>query len=287
MVGPYINLKYTTKDGDGQFKGTEIFFYKPMTLTAYHPFVGEEGKVPGLDGIIEANTRPENQEPDKQPDIDFLWDSKTGVDKKDFSASDPNVSFTFAHKMSKLSFTFLSSEPFYDENDRSIMLSDGVDVRTMVSYEIEGLGVEGTFNTADGVCAINDTREGITITCEKITVDNEVNKYDYEREFSPLIVFPQKKPDDKNFILHITTDELKEEGSPTQSYKCALQFTDNEIKPGCHYKFTIKVTRLGLIVGKLTIEPWVLESEKFIIATIDGDQGFKEQSAETPATGNQ
>lgn len=209
------------------------------------------------------------------------------MDKKDFSASDPNVKFTFAHKMSMLSFTFLSSEPFYDENDRSIKLSDGVDVRTMVSYEIEGLGVEGTFNTIDGVCAINDTREGITITCEKITVDNEVNKYDYKREFSPLIVFPQKKPDGKNFILHITTDELKEEGSPTQSYKCALQFTDNEIKPGCHYKFTIKVTRLGLIVGKLTIEPWVLESEKFIIATIDGDPGFKEQSAETPAAGNQ
>lgn len=87
---------------------------------------------------------------------------------------------------------------------------------------------------------------------------------------SPLIVFPQKKPADDDFVLHITTDELSE-GSPEQNYKCVLRFTDDEIKPGYHYKFTIMVSRRALIIGNLTIEPWNA-SEKFMIATIDGDE---------------
>lgn len=275
VAWPYINVKYTTVDGDGKFKGQELFFYKPMVLTAYYPFTGTGGTAPGTDGIITANTRPENQESGKQPLIDFLWDSQTG-----FTATDPNVNFTFAHKMSKITFTFQSSRPFYDENDPTLMLSDGVDVRTMVSYQIEGLGVEGTFNTATGVCALDESkdREGITINFNKLPIpENEDKdiKYTFKREFSPIIVFPQDKPDGKNFILHITTDELKE-GQPTQKYRCALQFTDGKnvtdgaIKPGNHYNFTIKVTRMGLIVGNLQIEPWV-ESDKYIVATIDGD----------------
>lgn len=113
--GPYINVKYTTENGDGIFTGKDLFFYTPMTLTAYYPFTGEEDKVPGVGGIIKVNTLPENQTKENQPEIDFLWDSKTGVDKKDFSVTKPEVKFTFAHKMSKVSFTFLSSDPVYDK----------------------------------------------------------------------------------------------------------------------------------------------------------------------------
>lgn len=267
VAGPYINVPYTTEKGDGNFTGkTPLFFYKPMTLTAYYPFTGEEDKAPG---IITAKTGVENQSKENQPKIDFLWDSKTGVNKQDFSVGNPNVNFIFAYKMSKITFTFQGSEPVYDEEDPSVMLWDGVDVRTMVSYNIEGLGIEGTFNTATGVCAINDKRAGLTIDFEKETKEVE-DKYKYKREFPSLIVFPQSKPDDKNIILHITTDELKE-GQPKQHYKCALIFTDDEIKSGYHYNFTIQVTRRGLIVGNLKIDQWVAEN-KFIVATIDGNE---------------
>lgn len=281
--GPYINVPYTTENGDGTFKGTPIFFYKPMTLTAYYPFTGEEKKLPGTNGVIDANTGPENQTEENRPKIDFLWDSKTGVDKKDFSAENPNVNFKFAHKMSKLTFKFQGSEPAYD--DKGIMVSDGVDVRTMVSYRIEGLGIDGTFDTATGDCNLtaDSERAGLTIEFEKepIGKDEYGNyKYNYQstREFPSLIVFPQTKPKDTDFILHITTDEL-EEGQPEQNYKCTLKFTDEGIKPGNHYNFTIKVTRRGLIVGELEIKPWE-ETEKFIIATIDGEEKFEEQPAE-------
>lgn len=38
------------------------------------------------------------------------------------------------------------------------------------------------------------------------------------------------------------------------------------------------VTRRGLIVGDLTIEPWVV-SEKFMIATVDGEEQYKPTGA--------
>lgn len=147
MAGPYINLEYTTKDGDGKFEGTDLFFYKPMTLTAYYPFTGDEGTAPGTNGLIEASVRPENQTAAKQTGFDFLWDSQTG-----FTAKNPYVNFTFAHKMSKVTFTFQSSDPVFDE-ETNVQLSEGVDVSTLVRYTISGLGLEGTFNTATGVCA--------------------------------------------------------------------------------------------------------------------------------------
>lgn len=266
--GPYINVEYTTEAGDGKFEGEDLFFYKPMTLTAYYPYSGSKDNAPG---IISAETSAEFQTDDKQPKIDFLWDTKTGVDQKDFSAANPNVNFTFAHKMSKISFTFQSSDPMYDPNNPTHMVSDGVDVATMISYSIEGLGVKGTFDTASGVCALDESegRQGIEIKFSKVETDEKMK----ERTFPSLIVFPQKKPSD-GFILHITTDELNKQGY-NQTYKCALRFTDDELKPGCHYIFTIKVTKVGLIVGNLTIAPWS-EEEKFIIATIDGEPEFND-----------
>lgn len=276
VTRPYINLKYTTEEGTTEeshvkFTGTPIFFYKPLTLTAYYPFTGNEGTAPGTDGIIKnIRTIQDNQSAANQPKIDFLWDSKTGVKTEgkeaDFSVSNPNVNFTFAHKMSKLSFTFLSSEPVYKDDEKTIKISDGVDVNKMISYKIEGLGVDGTFDTNTGVCALveNADRDGLEINFEMETEKME------KRTFDPLIVFPQTN--ENGYTLKITTNELNDPNN-LQHYKCSLTFDGKEIVAGCHYNFTIKVTKVGLIVGDLKIETWTT-SEKFITATIDGDPGF-------------
>ena len=268
VVGPYTNLKYTTTNGDGIFTGkTQMFFYKPMVLTAYYPYAGTEGSVPGSDGIITANTSAGNQTAATQPKIDFLWDSKTNVGNADFSAGEPKVNFTFAHKMSKFTFKFLKSDPIYDKNNPDHMLSEGVDVADMISYKIDGLGVDGTFDTATGICAIDESkgRDGLTIEFPKGTIKNDVAQ-------PSLIVFPQVKPTDKNFTLLITTDELNH-SSTHQKYNCPLIFGPEGIKPGYHYTFTVQVTKIGLIVGQLDIEEWV-ESDRFLTATIDGDNPF-------------
>ncbi|MDE6287600.1 MAG: fimbrillin family protein, partial [Muribaculaceae bacterium] len=128
VAGPYINVKYTTAEGDENFDGAPLYFYKPMTLTAYYPFTGEEGTVPGNDGLITADTRPVNQTPENRPLIDFLWDSQN-----EFTAANPDVNFTFSHKMSKLTVSFIYGEK--------------VDVSDISAYEIIGLRHDGTFNT--------------------------------------------------------------------------------------------------------------------------------------------
>lgn len=260
---PYINVKYTTEDGDGNFTGRQIYFYKPMTLTAYYPFTGVQGKAPGVDGVIAASTVGENQTPKNQPKIDFLWDSQTG-----FKVADPNVYFKFYHKMSKITFTFQSSDPVYDQDD--VKLADGVNVRDMISYNIAGLGVEGTFNTVTGVCSIDESKhDGLEITFEK---ENDEMK---ERSFPSLIVFPQSLKDG-SVTLNITTDELNKPDA-LQHYHCNLSFSNGEIVAGYHYIYTVKVTKIGLIVGKMTVEPWVVEN-RYMTATIDGEKVFDEKN---------
>ena len=271
---PFINLKYTT-EGDGKFTGaTPIFFYKPMTLVAYYPYAGAEGTTPGTNGFITADTKIDNQSADNQPKIDFLWDARK--DKEDFSVANPNVKFCFSHMMSKLTFTFESSEETKDKN--GVVIAEGVDVSDMISYSIEGLGLVGTFDTATGVCAIDEDKEArstLTVDFPKQTVQNKVAQ-------PSLIVFPQTKPANDNFTLHITTDELghDEEGNllPHQKYKCVLPFNDQEIKPGYHYNFTIRVTKVGLIIGDMTISEWKSARDWSGTATIDGDIFKKENN---------
>lgn len=262
VVGPYINVEYTTLEGDGEFTGNKLFFYKPMTLTAYYPFTGEEGTAPGTDGVIESDTRPENQKPDKQLNIDYMWDSQSGI-----IAADPNVNFKFAHKMSKITFTFQSSPAIYDEFT-GIKLADKVEVSDMVSYGIEGLVLDGTFNTATGVCAVKND-----VTAETLDI-NVKNTVEHNVAVKPIILFPQTFSDG-SVKLHITSDELNDENS-LQHYNCPLSFSNGEIKPGYHYRYTIKVTKIGLIVGEMTVEPWV-EENRSLVATIDGNKAFENQ----------
>lgn len=248
-----------------------------MTLTAYYPFKGKEGTAPGTDGdgIIEANTGVANQATDMQPEIDFLWDSKTGIDKTDFSATDPEVKFTFAHKMSKITFAFQDSEEVRDPITDQL-IAGPVNVSDMVNYTIKGLVLDGTFNTANGVCAVKEDTASADLD---IDVEGTVT---HNTPLKPLIVFPQglKELDSgiKGVELHIYTNEDHNNTNSDlyQHYKCSLSFDDGEIKPGNHYVYTIKVTKIGLIVGKMTVQEWN-EVDRALVATIDGDDPFKEK----------
>lgn len=252
IAAPYTNVKYTTEDGLGNFEGKTLFFYKPMILTAYYPFTGEEGNAPGTNGIIESNTRIDNQKPKKQPDIDFLWDSQSG-----FTAAEPNINFKFSHRMSKVTFTFQSSDAVVIDG---ITIAGPVEVSDMVNYTLNGLVLDGTFNTATGECSVKSG-----VAAESLSVDVENVKDNVA--VLPLIIFPQTL-NGGTALLDIYTDELTNP-SVLQHYKCNLGFSNGEIKPGYHYKYTIRVTKMGLIIGKMTVEPWV-EEKRHTTATIDG-----------------
>ncbi|MDE5773623.1 MAG: fimbrillin family protein [Muribaculaceae bacterium] len=265
VIGPYFNVEYTTVKGDGIFTGDSLYFYKPMTLYAYYPFA-KTGDANGIDdnGIIKANTRTDNQRVKEQRLIDFLWASENG-----FTARNPKVDFTFTHQMSQLTFKFLNTsvgDPLHE-----------VLVENITAYELIGLGFDGSFNTYTGVCAINDPAVNDSIKIEKFK-DGSTPFYKnikHDEFLDPIIMFPQKPGNDK-VLLRLYLDELKGENHEhqLQTYTCTLTFGDGELKPGCNYKYTIRVSKVGLIVGEMSIEPWKVERDVKLTSTIDG--GFVE-----------
>ncbi|MDE6012267.1 MAG: fimbrillin family protein, partial [Prevotella sp.] len=216
-----VNMKYTT-GGNGKFTGPPMYFKNhidPMNLTAYYPYKGDEGTLPAL---IEASTGADNQTSDKQPEFDFLYASLENI-----TGSNPNVEFTFAHKMSKITFIF---------EDGNI----GTDVRKITSYQIDGLILEGTFNPATGVCAANNVApESLTMT----TTGVEKGK-----QLPSLIVFPQATAG--------KTVTMKIKDSEKQDYACTLNFGDDGIVAGNNYQYTIKVSKTGLTVNS-NITDWI------------------------------
>lgn len=233
VVGPFINVKYTTLDGNEKFTGNPLYFYKPMTLNAYYPFSGTEGTAPS---IIEVVTAAENQTAEKQPKIDFLYADHTSV-----SATAPNVNFTFAHKMSKLTFIFKKG-------------NDGADISKIKSYQIDGLVLRGTFDPTTGVCTLKDGATAETLSIALGETDKKIDA-DGLLTVPSLIIFPQTIVD--KVRLKITDSE-------EQDYACDLTFDGKPIEPGNNYRYTIKVTKTGLIIEKPTITNWTdqpLDSE--------------------------
>jgi len=214
----YVNMEYITKDADGKFTGTPMYFQDAqaeVTFTAYYPFTGTEGTAPG---IVENNTRAAQQTPENQPKIDYLWDSRTG--KK----GQPDIKFDFAHKMSKITMTFQDG--------------DGTQVNKIESYSFEGLVLEGTFNPATGEAKAKEmAAETLTLN-----VDNVISG----TARPSIIVYPQATKG--NVVLRIAKDG--------QTYKCDLAFAGGSLKAGTDYQYTIKLNKTGAEVTESKIHEW-------------------------------
>lgn len=214
----YVNMEYTTENGDGKFTGTPMYFQDAqaeVTFTAYYPFTGIEGTAPG---IVENNTRAEQQTPEKQPEFDYLWDSRVG--KK----GQPNINFEFAHKMSKITMTFQDGE--------------GTHVSKIESYSFDGLVLEGTFNPATGEAKAKE------MAAETLTL--KVNNVTSGTARPSIIVYPQATKG--NVVLHIVKDG--------QTYRCELVFAGGGLKAGTDYQYTITLNKTGAQVTGSTIHPW-------------------------------
>lgn len=218
----YLNIKYTTENGDGIFDGTTIYFrnkVSPETLIAYYPFSGTEGQAPS---VIEVSTGAERQTPDEQPKFDFLYAIKENV-----TGADPNVIFTFSHRMSKLTFIF--------ENG-----NDGTDVSKITSCEISGLILDGTFNPSTGDCLANATASTDVLSLPPTPKDDKM-------VLSPII-FPQT-------VGKVT---MKIKDSEAQEYSCDLKFNHNRLESGNNYLYTIIVNKTSLIVNPCEITEWTV-----------------------------
>lgn len=200
----YSNVEYATASGDGNFAPAgEAIFYQttdPVTFTAYYPYTADGGVIP-------ASTADQST----QPTFDFLWAQASG------SYATPDVHFTFAHRMARLNIAFTNG------ND--------VDL-TGLTFSIDGLVLDGTFDTATGEAksAENSTTETLTAT---LTTDSKAS----------LVVFPQ--------IADNLTVTATAEG---QTYVCDLSL--GKLAPGSSYTVNITISKTEMTVTDCTITPW-------------------------------
>lgn len=220
MSGRYTNVKYTTANGDGNFTGTPVYFQNTenVDFTAYYPFSGSEGTAAGT---IPNNTRAENQTVTNQKNIDYLF-----AEAKDANNNNANVSFTFSHKMSQITLTFV--------ND-----GDDTDISDITAYTISGLKMVGEFNTANG------TATATAENPEELTIGSISDLSGDEAEVAPVILYPQSAAD---VTLTVALGG--------QNYSCGLEIEDDELKAGNNYTFDITVSKTGLTVSQYSISGW-------------------------------
>lgn len=222
----YSNVEYTTTKGDGNFATSTPFYFPDVntekSFTAYYPYKATSEME---NGVITGSTAAENQTSANQPDIDYLW-----AGTQTATGGSPNVNFSFAHKMSKLTLKF--------QQGGDVTLSD------MKTYKLSSLVLEGTFNTTNGTAAAKT--EGTTATNLVMNVSNVTS----DDEFS-LILYPQTISEGLTLSVDVN-DNL--------SYKCKLKVNDGsdltQLEAGNNYTFTITVSKAGLTITNSTISDW-------------------------------
>ncbi|MDE5773624.1 MAG: fimbrillin family protein [Muribaculaceae bacterium] len=219
MSGRYANIKYSTENADGIFTGDPMYFRNKrdaVSISAYYPFTGTDGTSPG---VIDVSTGIERQTPAEQPKFDFLYARLDNV-----TGSAPDINLAFKHQMCKLTLIFRNG-------------NGGTDVSKINSYRIDGLVLDGSFNTATGECAAKNT-SAAPIEMTPAVAHNVRLPY--------LILFPQSV---EKVTVRITDTE-------EQEYSCELNFPDNRLVSGNHYVYTIVVKKTSLNVEQSTITDW-------------------------------
>lgn len=133
----------------------------------------------------------------------------------------------------------------------------------MVAYQVEGLVMDGTFDTTDGTCAIKaEAAEDLKVTFNKGFIKEDL------QPLAPLILFPQK-PQSGKVMLRVFSQEI--DGADDQKYVCALPIDAMGLEPGKSYNYTIQITKIGLNILTSTIENWDNDNNFNIFASIDGE----------------
>ena len=212
----FINIPYVRESGQFVPEDKIIYFNDTETKTfnAYYPYQSDGG-------TVTVSTAADKQ----GPGIDFLFASGATGD-----THNPTVSFTgdhaFHHCMSLIKFTFKAGDGLsFNETEPA-------------GYTLEGLKLEGTFDTATGTTAVTATSNTpITMQLGGATT-------------SQVIILPQEV----NSSL-----ELKVSYNG-QSYNAQLKLpatpTANFYTAGYAYTYNITLNNKDIEVSDPTINPW-------------------------------
>ena len=212
----FTNVPYVRESGQFVPDGTTIYFNDTETKTfnAYYPYQADGG-------MVTVSTAADKQ----GSGIDFLFASGATGD-----TYNPTVSFTddhaFKHCMSLIKFTFKAGD--------GISFS-GTEPE---GYTLDGLKLEGTFDTATGTTAVTAAADSpITMQLNGATE-------------SQTIILPQEVTTplglEVSFYGNSYTATLKLPATPTANFYAA----------GYAYTYNVTLNNKGITVEEPEITPW-------------------------------
>lgn len=227
----YTNVKYhTTTAGSGAFtvvngegEDNDIYFLskEDVTFTAYYPYDGMNGTTPGRLGILSKTITAADQTADGQAKFDYLFATAIG------SSANPNVKFQFKHCMSRIVLNFLPG--------------NGIASLSDLTYTINALALEGTFDTRTGATA-GTTTGNLTLSVS----------YNASAMSSTLIVFPQQA---NGANISITMNGVDYTGTIDYPENPANSNT-RELRAGYSYTYNVKVNNGSLGIEPADINEW-------------------------------
>lgn len=239
----FTNMPYVTTEGDGVFTPEgEAFYFQDkdeVTFTAYYPFSGTGGELPGEEGVIRpiSTGGDEVQKPENQPQIDFLFASAKG------SSAHPDVQLRFRHCMSRIVLNFL---PGY-----------GIVSLDEISYQLSNMYLYGYFNTLNGASEVYTSITGSSIRLTVPYNDNGMS--------SALILYPQLNLDREKVL------RLMMRGT---TYEATFLLPENkenndtrEIVAGHTYIYNVKINNETMTIDLATVNPWGEGSSEDITST--------------------
>lgn len=237
----YNNVCYYTASADGDFspkdESKKIYFQtdKDVIFKAYYPWNDLQETT-----SVTADTWKQSE----QKKFDFLWAQAAG------SKANPDVSFAFAHKMTKLVLTIKCGDDVSYEEVKAAVLS------------LEGFKNEGSFDVTTGTAAasVDNSAEWIFAGNTANTEYNAPYKNNdgLETVVYTMIFYPQKFDSDVTFTAKITEH---------RSFSTKLDFTyanaakddvsaENEWVAGRQYNIGIKLNKTGISMDGCTIAAW-------------------------------
>lgn len=239
-VDSYINIQYRYEAGNS-FRvinegGTDNNIYlkgeTEYTLSAYYPYQGANGTLPGSAGKLTISTNSNSQTPTTQTSIDFLYASVIG------SNGQP-VDFQFAHKMSKLMFNF--------EAKNGATLGD-------ITYYLKNVKLDGTFDVKTGEASLQEVQ---SIADPELKI--EIKKPAEGKMSSSVILIPQT----------ILGDVLLEVHMNNETYVAKL--SDLMLKSGYSHPYNVTFENPAMTITKADITPWTEEEEKDVTASVEDE----------------
>lgn len=145
LSNPNLNIKYVAGSVTGEFSSTTgiyILGNDEVEYTAYYPYTGNENISAG---VLDFKIIDEAGKYVGHNAIDFMYAKATA------SRSNPNVAFKFKHQMSKVSLNIANGGAAETKAETSI------------SYTLQGVIIDGTFDTATGEVKPGSTKGSVKV----------------------------------------------------------------------------------------------------------------------------